>query len=181
LASRDQGRRRRTVFISTWSGVGWAGDRRSALSFELVPRRWPGWEVEFWQERYEDQVAECAGFVRLPAVDVDRGLAEIEEYLEAELGDPLDGLGAYTTGSSHMVRSNSPRTRLPIAKSPWTRGAPDPRRRPGGRPCPKIEAIAGTHVAATVAGRSPNHHTPQQLAGLPAEGHEPHHIRRLLC
>lgn len=66
-----------------WWAVGIAGP------YELVAPQWPGWRVEFWQDRYEEQVEACAGAVRLPAVDPLRGLAEIEEYLAAEHHDPV--------------------------------------------------------------------------------------------
>jgi hypothetical protein len=62
----------------------------SALSYELVPGRWPGWTVEFWQDRYEEQIAACAGFVQLPAIDVNRGLDRVEQRITDELDDPAE-------------------------------------------------------------------------------------------
>ena len=62
----------------------------SALSHELVPGRWPGWAVEFWQDRYEEQVAACAGHVVLPAIDVAHGLDDVEWRLTDELYDPAE-------------------------------------------------------------------------------------------
>jgi hypothetical protein len=56
---------------------------------ELVEPRWPGWAVQFWEDRYEEQVSACAGALRLPAVDPLAGLAEVEESLAEEDDDPV--------------------------------------------------------------------------------------------
>jgi hypothetical protein len=56
---------------------------------ELVPPRWPGWAVEFWEDRYEEQVTACAGSVHLPAIDPLRGLDEVERSLADEDDDPV--------------------------------------------------------------------------------------------
>jgi hypothetical protein len=62
----------------------------ATLSFDQVPLRWPGWEVEFWQDHYEEQVVACSGSVRLPAIDLDDGVADLEGHLADDLDHPVD-------------------------------------------------------------------------------------------
>ena len=67
----------------------WTTDPVAGL--ELIPARWPGWRVEFWQDRYEHHVSECEGQVALPSVDERRCLAAAEDGLR----DILDGRPRY--------------------------------------------------------------------------------------
>ncbi|MFD0404403.1 hypothetical protein [Kitasatospora sp. NPDC127116] len=56
--------------------VGWWVLGASAEAYEM-PQRWPGWTVEFWQDRWEEHVRRSGGRFRPPPVDRDRALAEI--------------------------------------------------------------------------------------------------------
>ncbi|MER6366072.1 hypothetical protein [Kitasatospora sp. NPDC001527] len=42
-----------------------------------TPRRWPGWTVVFWQDRWEEHVRAAGGRFRPPAVDRERASAEV--------------------------------------------------------------------------------------------------------
>jgi hypothetical protein len=60
----------------------------TCVAYEDVARRWPGWQVEFWQDRYERHVEACGGQVTLPSIDLRRGLDAVEARLDADLRDP---------------------------------------------------------------------------------------------
>ena len=62
----------------------------TSVAHEEVAQRWPGWQVEFWQDRYERHVEACDGQVRLPSIDIGRGLDAVEARLGRELRDPAD-------------------------------------------------------------------------------------------
>ncbi|MFF7459234.1 hypothetical protein [Kitasatospora sp. NPDC008115] len=56
--------------------VGWWVLGSAAEAYEM-PRRWPGWTVEFWEDRWEEHVRAAGGRFRPPAVDRERALAEV--------------------------------------------------------------------------------------------------------
>jgi hypothetical protein len=68
----------------------WTAATAPGLS-QQAPRRWPGWEVQFWQDRYEQQLTACAGAVRAPAIDLARGFGELSHRLAGHLSDPVAG------------------------------------------------------------------------------------------
>ncbi|WP_412517666.1 hypothetical protein K8Z49_04525 [Actinomadura madurae] len=56
----------------------------------LVPaleELWPGWRVEFWEDRYEEQLARCEGAVTVPARDPVAALDEVVSTLGRRRGD----------------------------------------------------------------------------------------------
>ncbi|MBO2460788.1 hypothetical protein [Actinomadura violacea] len=48
---------------------------------------WPGWRVEFWEDRYEEQLVRCGGTVTAPRVDLAAALDEVVAALGARRGD----------------------------------------------------------------------------------------------
>ncbi|MEU3573918.1 hypothetical protein AB0E96_36710 [Kitasatospora sp. NPDC036755] len=65
--------------------VGWWTLGATAEAYE-VPQRWPGWTVEFWQDRWEEHVRACAGRFRPPPVDHARALAEVRAMADRRRG-----------------------------------------------------------------------------------------------
>ncbi|MGE2715550.1 hypothetical protein ACQI4L_15955 [Mycolicibacterium litorale] len=47
-----------------------------------LPELWPGWQTEFWQDRYEEQLRRCGSFITAPALDVDSGVGEAHAWLK---------------------------------------------------------------------------------------------------
>ena len=41
--------------------------------FQALPDLWPGWQVECWEDRFEEQVRHCDGALRLPGLDLASG------------------------------------------------------------------------------------------------------------
>ncbi|MGW3772622.1 hypothetical protein [Actinomadura verrucosospora] len=62
----------------------------------LVPELeglWPGWRVEFWEDRYEEQVARCEGAVTVPDADPAAALDEVLAGMARARGhDPVPGM-----------------------------------------------------------------------------------------
>ncbi|GAA1251351.1 hypothetical protein GCM10009665_47540 [Kitasatospora nipponensis] len=56
--------------------IGWWTLGASAEAYEM-PRRWPGWTVEFWQDRWEEHVRVSAGRFEPPPADRERALAQV--------------------------------------------------------------------------------------------------------
>lgn len=52
-------------------GVWLTGEARGV--FDELPRRWTQWEIECWDDRYEEQVLRCAGRLRTPELDMATG------------------------------------------------------------------------------------------------------------
>lgn len=73
-----------------------AGVWLSHCSRGLVPELeglWPGWRVEFWEDRYEEQLARCGGAVTVPDADPAAGLDELMAGIARERGhDPVPGM-----------------------------------------------------------------------------------------
>lgn len=69
--------------VAWWTAVTAPGLAQEA------PGRWPGWDVECWEDRYERQVDVCAGRVRVPAVDLARGFDRLDARLRAPRPDPV--------------------------------------------------------------------------------------------
>ncbi|MFB7470286.1 hypothetical protein [Kitasatospora sp. NPDC056184] len=61
--------------------VGWWTLGASPEAYDM-PKRWPGWTVEFWQDRWEEHVRVAAGRFRPPPVDPERALAEVRAAAE---------------------------------------------------------------------------------------------------
>jgi hypothetical protein len=61
----------------------WATAHSPGLQAE-TPYRWPGWDVRFWRDRYEDHRAVCGDLLSLPDIDYDRGFADLAGRLDVE-------------------------------------------------------------------------------------------------
>lgn len=48
---------------------------------DLLPGRWSGWQAEFWDDRYEEQVRRCEGALRVPEIDLAAGATESLNWL----------------------------------------------------------------------------------------------------
>ncbi|WP_433479407.1 hypothetical protein ACQPZP_21610 [Spirillospora sp. CA-142024] len=73
-----------------------AGVWLGACSTGLVPELdglWPGWRVEFWEDRYEEQIARCGGAVTVPDPDPPAALDGLISGIARERGhDPVPGM-----------------------------------------------------------------------------------------
>ncbi|MFJ3926147.1 hypothetical protein [Streptomyces sp. NPDC090022] len=56
--------------------VGWWVLGASAEAYEM-PKRWPGWTVEFWQDSWQEHVRLAPGRFQPPPVDRERALTEV--------------------------------------------------------------------------------------------------------
>ncbi|MFD5922482.1 hypothetical protein ACFVYP_38035 [Kitasatospora sp. NPDC058201] len=56
--------------------VGWWLLGASAEAYEM-PQRWPGWTVEFWQDRWQEHARWAPGLFEPPQVDRERALADV--------------------------------------------------------------------------------------------------------
>jgi hypothetical protein len=90
------GRRRLDLSEIPASGLHVDADARTAgvwmrgSGTGLVPALgglWPGWRVEFWEDRYEEQLARCGGAVTAPGADPAAALDEVVAALGARRGD----------------------------------------------------------------------------------------------
>ncbi|MGW3040194.1 hypothetical protein ACWC9T_09130 [Kitasatospora sp. NPDC001159] len=57
-----------------------------------MPERWPGWTVEFWQDRWEEHIGAAAGRFQPPPVDRARALAEVRAAVELRNGRRARGV-----------------------------------------------------------------------------------------
>ncbi|MER7756675.1 hypothetical protein [Kitasatospora sp. NPDC097643] len=60
--------------------VGWWVLGASAEAYEMS-RRWPGWTVEFWKDRWEEHARLSSGQFQPPLIDRERALAEVRAAL----------------------------------------------------------------------------------------------------
>jgi hypothetical protein len=72
------------------------GDQLRDSCTGLVPGLaglWPQWRVEFWEDRYEEQLARCDGAVTVPGTDPAGALDEVVSRLGRRRGhDPVPGM-----------------------------------------------------------------------------------------
>jgi hypothetical protein len=61
--------------------VGWWVLGASAEAYEM-PQRWPGWTVEFWQDRWGEHVLTAPGRFLPPPVDCARALVDVRSAAE---------------------------------------------------------------------------------------------------
>ena len=47
-----------------------------------LPRLWPGWHIEFWEDRYEQHLLRCGSHVTAPALDIGAGIDEVQSWLK---------------------------------------------------------------------------------------------------
>jgi hypothetical protein len=48
---------------------------------DLLQDRWPGWQADFWEDRYKEQFRRCAGALRVPELDVAAGTTAAQDWL----------------------------------------------------------------------------------------------------
>jgi hypothetical protein len=53
--------------------------------FEAVPKLWPGWHAECWEDRFEEQVVRCKGVLRLPELDVAAGIDTAQAWIRSRI------------------------------------------------------------------------------------------------
>ena len=71
--------------------LGWWTARSDPL-LHRVASRWPGWQVEFWEDGYEQHLAACEGQVTAPPVDLEQGRRLLRDQLSAPRTDSVAGL-----------------------------------------------------------------------------------------
>jgi hypothetical protein len=76
----DVGQRR----VSTWL------TRVEPGLLARLPLRWPGWQIEFWGDRYEKHLARCKSAVTVPELDLAAGLDEVERWLRSRIFQSFD-------------------------------------------------------------------------------------------
>ncbi|MCV7058763.1 Uncharacterised protein [Mycolicibacterium gilvum] len=47
-----------------------------------LPRLWPSWRIEFWEDRYEEQFRQCGGLITAPPLDTESGVKEAQSWLK---------------------------------------------------------------------------------------------------
>lgn len=73
---------------ATRTVTGWTTLEVAGLAIDWAAR-WPGWRLEFQDDRYDLQLAHCAGGLRVPRPTVDTGL-DILALRVARISDPHD-------------------------------------------------------------------------------------------
>lgn len=46
-----------------------------------LPQLWPGWRIEFWEDRYDEQLRRCGSQITAPVIDLNAGVAEAQSWL----------------------------------------------------------------------------------------------------
>jgi hypothetical protein len=49
--------------------------------FESLPQLWPDWQADGWDDRYEDQLAQCRGLLSLPDLDLLDGIGVAQHWI----------------------------------------------------------------------------------------------------
>ena len=91
--------------------------------FRWLGRLWPGWRIDRWDDRYEEQFLRCGPSVTAPELDLTSGVVEAQAWLRKRVfqsyGDSPAGYVsrlAALFGSSDPVSSvTAPATVLPNA------------------------------------------------------------------
>lgn len=47
-----------------------------------LPRLWPGWKTEFWEDRFDEQFRRCGSQIKAPAPDIASGALEARKWLQ---------------------------------------------------------------------------------------------------
>jgi hypothetical protein len=71
----------------------WRAAETSEVVDELA-QAWNGWSVDWWDDRYEEQVAHCGGALRVPALDLKAGIGSALERIRGRLHCRWDGPNA---------------------------------------------------------------------------------------
>ncbi|KWX67122.1 hypothetical protein [Mycobacterium sp. NAZ190054] len=59
--------------------------RDVAAMLDAEPAIWPGWHVEFWEDRYEEQVARCGDGLRVPPWDLRAEIDEVRDSMRQRI------------------------------------------------------------------------------------------------
>lgn len=49
--------------------------------FAALPEVWHGWQIECWEDRYEEHVTRCDGYLRVPELDIVAGVDGAETWI----------------------------------------------------------------------------------------------------
>ena len=49
--------------------------------FAALPDLWSGWQTECWEDRFEEQVKQCKGALRVPALDLAAGIDSAQAWI----------------------------------------------------------------------------------------------------
>lgn len=70
----------------------WIGFTEPGL-LSALHELWPGWRIEFWEDRYQEQLARCGGAVRIEIPDPIETLDTVLEWLRKRLGhNPVESM-----------------------------------------------------------------------------------------
>lgn len=53
--------------------------------FSAMPELWPGWQVECWDDRFEEQLSRCAPALRMPELDLVAGIESARAWIETRV------------------------------------------------------------------------------------------------
>lgn len=53
--------------------------------FQALPKAWAGWQVQCWQDHLEEQLTQCRGALRVPALDVVAGIDNTQAWIHARV------------------------------------------------------------------------------------------------
>jgi hypothetical protein len=57
---------------------------------DLLAGRWSGWQTEFWEDRYEEQLSRCDGALRVPELDVSAGVTEALNWVQKRVSQNFE-------------------------------------------------------------------------------------------
>lgn len=91
-----------------------------------LPRLWPGWRAEFWEDRYEEQLRRCGSHVTAPALDIDAGVREAQSWLQKRVfqshadspAGRIEGLAALLAADGLPSPEVNPATRSDAGERP---------------------------------------------------------------
>jgi hypothetical protein len=58
--------------------------------FHALPEVWPCWQIEAWEDRYEQHVTSCAGALRVPELDVVAGIDTAESRIRGRVFESFE-------------------------------------------------------------------------------------------
>lgn len=58
--------------------------------FQALPDLWPGWQVECWDDRYDEHVRSCAGALRLPELDLASGAENVRSWVRERVFESFE-------------------------------------------------------------------------------------------
>lgn len=89
--------------VAVWQTVDTAG------MLDQLPEIWAGWDFEFWEDRYEEQLARCGDALRIPARRLSAEIREVQESMCGRIfGSDWDSPAAEALELVAVLRRRAP-------------------------------------------------------------------------